>query len=982
MRKTLLKLTATLFLVAFFTFQSEKAQASHAAGGELIYNHIQDSTYQFIYKFYRFCGGIPAPSSVDLCGKNNCTFNTISSAMPAIAVIPGVGPNGSPVDPGCAGFPTVCTGGTLPGYEEWWYADTVTIPSSCNIWTFSVGISARNPSNNLTGNANLYTEVTFNNALSHNNSSPRFLNPPVPYVCRNTPFSFNHLGFDPDGDSLVYYNINPLDGPSSCTGAAPSNVPYSGTYSTNTPLATAATGPFTFNQNTGSLTFTPSANGYWAMATKVEEYRNGILIGSAIRDIQVVVISNCPNINPGTAIDTTGFTGQLVGGYIRGCTNEALDFCFRIYSPDTAVSFAATSTNATIIPASTLNFTGVGTDSLTGCFSWTPTNGDVGIHTFTVTARDTSCRPPGIVSSQTFSYSILIPAPQEGYGDTSICSLDTAMIHGGSQLGDSLVWSVISGDNNSLSCTSCDTAIVYPSVTTKYKVTNINSICESNSDTVTVTIIPPPLVDIGYDDTLICQNSTVTFSPTLTPPGAYNYMWSPNANITSTNTLNTTVSPIVDTWYYLDVTEQNAGCYNRDSVLVRVIPIDMQVTDPSLGICEGENVQINMTGSAPDSFTYVWTPGVSLSDSTSMSPVATPDTTTTYIVDIMRDGCQTYNSYAIVTVEPNPIVDLGPDLTLCQWDTTFLQPDIQPTWFTTYDYTWSNSTFLVPNDVPDPTIIADIPGIQNYTLTVTTPLGCAGSDDLELSVFPGDFMTVDPEEAEICSQESVKLGAAGAASYVWTPGLYLDDSTLAEPTSTPKSSIEYTVYGTSADGCLDTGKVMVSISPMAILEMGEDVVVHEGESVQLFARGNCTVFKFTPNSYLDYDDISNPTVSGLNNTTRYIVSGATAYGCETVDTVNVIYDSTSVVTVANAFSPNGSEVNTLKPIKVGIFTLESFRIYNRWGELLFETDDLNEGWDGKFKGEPQPIGTYIYELQGRNKKDEVIRKNGTVTLIK
>lgn len=965
------------------TMLNKTAEASHAAGGELIYDHISDSTYLFTYKFYRYCDGISAPSSVNLCGKNTCNASTVSKNMSLLAVIPGQGGNGLPVDPGCAGYPTICTGGNLPGYEEYWYADTVTIPSTCNTWTFYTGISARNPVVNLVGGGNLYTEVKFNNTISHINSSPRFLNKPVPYVCINSPFVFNHQGFDPDGDSLVYFNANPLNGPSSCLSSqSPTNMTYATGYSLTNPIQTAPSGPFTFNNNTGALSFTPSLSGFFAMATRVEEYRGGVKIGSMIRDVQIVVISGCININPGTVIDTIN-NGNLVGGYIRGCADETLTFCFKIYSPDTAVKFAATSTNGLIIPTSTVTFTGEGTDSLEGCFTWLPTAADVGIHTFTVTARDTSCRPPGIVTSQTFSYPILIPYPVDGQGDVSVCASDSAQLYGVSQVGDSLVWSVLLGDYGSLSCTSCDTTYATPSVTTIYKVEDVNSPCEDNFDTVIVTVLPPPLVDIGIEDSVICQNSSVNLDPTVTPAGAYNYEWTPNVNITSTNTLATTVSPLVDTWYFLEVTEQNAGCTSMDSVFIEVIPLDMVIDDKSPGICLGDNVQLTMSGTAPDSFSYTWSPGTTLNDSTVMSPFASPDTTTVYMVTIEREGCQSYNDFAIVTVEPNPTVDLGVDKVLCQWDTVYINPTIDPSWFTNYSYSWSNTTNLYPPDVADPTVVGNTPGSSSYTLTVSTPLGCFGTDDINITVNPGDFMTVDPTEEEVCSRDSIILEATGGDSYVWTPDLYLSDPNIGNPTSKPRSNVQYTVYGTSAEGCLDTGYVTILLSPAAILEMGEDIDAYDAETIQLNAKGNCSYFSFNPTTFLDDPTISNPTVTGLNTTVTYIVTGYTVNGCATTDTITINYDPGLVIEVPNAFAPNGGESNnTLQIIRRGDFELEYFRIFNRWGENIFETTDIEMGWDGRHNGDLQPIGTYVYDVRGKDKLGQTIHKNGTITLIK
>jgi gliding motility-associated-like protein len=125
-------------------------------------------------------------------------------------------------------------------------------------------------------------------------------------------------------------------------------------------------------------------------------------------------------------------------------------------------------------------------------------------------------------------------------------------------------------------------------------------------------------------------------------------------------------------------------------------------------------------------------------------------------------------------------------------------------------------------------------------------------------------------------------------------------------------------------------------------------------------------------------NISNPVISPEVNT-RYIVTATTENGCTTIDTINVFRAETNM-DMPNAFAPgHGKE---LKIIKEGIATLKYFRIFNRWGDKLFETMDVDKGWDGSYNGEPQPLGVYIYSIQAVTDTGKIFNKQGNITLIR
>ncbi|MGN6569551.1 MAG: hypothetical protein ACTHJ0_16450, partial [Flavipsychrobacter sp.] len=145
-----------------FPFQSK---ASHAAGAEITYVWKSDSTYTVYYHLYRDCSGIPEPDSVLLCYYSYCDGFSNTIYLNKTTYIDSPRLNGDDVWVACPSNPTTCHGGTLPGYQEWWYSALVTLPSRCDNWTFSHYETYRNLSilNLQWAGQPLYTEATLNN---------------------------------------------------------------------------------------------------------------------------------------------------------------------------------------------------------------------------------------------------------------------------------------------------------------------------------------------------------------------------------------------------------------------------------------------------------------------------------------------------------------------------------------------------------------------------------------------------------------------------------------------------------------------------------------------------------------------------------------------------------------------------------------------------------------------------------------------------
>lgn len=173
------------------------------------------------------------------------------------------------------------------------------------------------------------------------------------------------------------------------------------------------------------------------------------------------------------------------------------------------------------------------------------------------------------------------------------------------------------------------------------------------------------------------------------------------------------------------------------------------------------------------------------------------------------------------------------------------------------------------------------------------------------------------------------------------------------------------------------------VNPDAVLDAGDTQTIFPGESAQLYANGNCSFFTWNPPFGLNYTDIKNPMASP-SVSTRYFVTARTEAGCSTIDSVDVLVSPESILDLPNAFSPgSGTSLNDELRIMVrGIVSLNSFKVFNRWGEEIFSTTDITKGWNGQWKGKPQPMGAYVYVIDAVSQTGKRFYKQGNVTLIR
>jgi gliding motility-associated-like protein len=181
----------------------------------------------------------------------------------------------------------------------------------------------------------------------------------------------------------------------------------------------------------------------------------------------------------------------------------------------------------------------------------------------------------------------------------------------------------------------------------------------------------------------------------------------------------------------------------------------------------------------------------------------------------------------------------------------------------------------------------------------------------------------------------------------------------------------------------------VKINPLPTLNVGPDTLLCDGLSYQVPGVASVSGIVWVPSTALDNPNIINPTFRTKDDTINYVITATDTTGCSASTKLKIaIQDCRSYLHVPDAFSPNGNGTNDHFTIFANRISSYELKIYNRWGQLVYETNDLNElndltkGWDGKYKGQEQNVGTFVYYLHAVDEFTQEINRKGNITLLR
>ncbi|MFH2143725.1 MAG: PKD domain-containing protein, partial [Bacteroidota bacterium] len=502
-----------------------------------------------------------------------------------------------------------------------------------------------------------------------------------------------------------------------------------------------------------------------------------------------------------------------------------------------------------------------------------------------------------------------------------------------------------------------------------YSVTVTDSIGCKNYFSETIT--EPSLLEAYISDIIHAECDSAQSnvgSATVYPSGGspgYIYQWSNNQTTSIISNLYAGI--------YIVTVSDTHGCDTILSVQINDgSPLDINVFGTNV-LCYGEctgtaSVAVTIPGTPP--YDYIWDNGYTLQ---SVSDLCAGIHTVT-VVDaawcVRIESINTNQPYAIDNnVHADPIVCFG--------DSTNIYSTVESGGTSPYTYLWNTGiTGQILNNVP----------IGTYYVIVTDANLC--KDTVYVNVMQPPILVLDSAVYELACEQAcngriqvIMNGGASPYYYTWNQG----DNTA---TVTHLCSGNYYVTVTDALGCKTYSDFFVGISdyipPLDIF--ADDYEIFIGQSTQLHATDSLQYYYiWEPPTSLNYTTVPHPIANPLVTTT-YELRIVDIYGCSNIDTLtiyvkDVICDEPFIY-VPNAFTPNGDGQNDILYVHSNIITELYFAIYDRWGEIMFETDDLSNGWDGTYKGELADPAVFVYYMRAVCLDEKTFVKKGNITLIR
>ena len=496
------------------------------------------------------------------------------------------------------------------------------------------------------------------------------------------------------------------------------------------------------------------------------------------------------------------------------------------------------------------------------------------------------------------------------------------------------------------------------------------------------------------DEDPYCPGDTVLLFSNTYEPNDFpdiEHLWAPDDNAQSPADEFNFVLLTTDTLTYYRTTTNNA-CSQTDSITLFVTPpttIDIEPASPM--ICEGESVQL--TATSPDISEFTWTPDDgTLTCLECPDPIATPVSTATYTVQGGYQDCPVVESVQIEVV-PNLIAGIIEDDEICNGDQILLNTIQDPYPGTTYN--WQASPTDPSLNPTDAMPLVSPSENTTYTVTITNGVCEPIIDEVIISVINNAIVSAGEDET-ICQGDTIILTATSTepiGGFDWTD---IDGNSIGQSASIPVSPNSNTTYiATFSNQC---ESVSDSVSIEVLQGVGVEIVVLEPDSIGQSVFEGQTM---TLNANLD-DDLPGASFTWsdgqtgqtieveaigneiINDTVKFCISVivTSADGCMYEDDYCITVEP-SRFQVPNVFTPNGDGTNdAFKVFYAGNIEIVEFKVFNRWGNLVYDNDDPQNGWDGTYKNELAPSDVYIYTISIRNSGGDIETVKGDVTLVR
>ena len=465
-----------------------------------------------------------------------------------------------------------------------------------------------------------------------------------------------------------------------------------------------------------------------------------------------------------------------------------------------------------------------------------------------------------------------------------------------------------------------------------------------------------PTANLGNDTTL-CQGDTLHLDVTIANAS---YLWQDNSTDSAF-----TVQQAGQ--YWVEVTE--SGCVASDTINVAYNALPVVNLGNDTALCVGDNLLLDVTTAGAS---YLW-------QDNSTNPTFNVTQTGTYHVTTTLNNCSSADTVDVL-FNPIPLVDLGGDAAICVGGLTNLNASTV------------GATYVWQDGSTNPTFPADSPGVYHVAVTVN---GCTGYDTVTITNHPPLQITIDPvpdacEGEEITFTHNVSQAQNLIATSLWSFGDGWESSIYFPPHAyTDAGTYNVNLNVTSVYGCTGQASTTVTViaNPVADFSISPENPVKDQEITFNNLTTNATIWLWTFGDGSGSDE-ENPLHVYETPFLYEVIQIAYNMGCTDTARKSVLILDELIFYVPNAFTPDASGFNeTFKPVFTSGFNPYDYRltIYNRWGEILFESYDADIGWNGTYGANTGIVqaGTYVWSIRyGNQTDDQKSVVSGYVTILR
>ena len=765
----------TIFAFCLFVIFCIEAKAEHITGGEMFYTYIGlingKHRYQGTVKLFKNCYSnrqLANPAILSIFNRvDGSRIENINLPLSNTQIQKLTDPDKCITNP-----PDVCDS------VAYYYFD-ISLPPSDNGYILVCQFVYRiNGIDNLSGgNVGATYTAEIPSTKEAANNSAHFTGDDMVAVCANNSFSYSFAAEDKDGDELRYHFCEAYQGGSGGAGnvspaAAPPyySVPYSGGFSGGAPLG----GNVKIDEKTGLIKGIAPGEGVYVVTVCADEYRNGVLIATQRKDIQINIAS------------CTIAAASLLPEYLLCKDTKSIQLSNYSTSPlIKTYNWELSNAEGAIVYSQS-------TPTISYTFS------DTGVYQIKlVINKDLECSDsmssvarvyPGMVTN--FDYAGAC------FTKPTVFTIKTTIVYG--QLNS---WKWDFGEYNTGDITGeLNPTYQYQSMGSK-QVQLMVGTTKGCRDTVTqiLSIVDKPPMAVAFKDSLICVKDKVQLLATA--PGGGNFTWTPANNIINSNSANPVVSPTSTTTYYVLLDDN--GCLNRDSVKVRVTDKVFVQAMNDTTVCKGDAVQLKLVS---DGFIYSWT-NITPENAALPNPTTVINNTTMYEVTAFIGGCFAKDQVVITTV-PYPKANAGGDTIICNKTSVQLLGSTDGS-----SVTWSPASTVNQSHILDP--IALPKQTTQYILTAFDTKGCPkpGRDTVLVTVLP-DIKPFAGRDTAVVVNQPLQLNASGGVAYNWFPPFGLSATNVNNPQalySSPSEGIRYKILVYNEAGCADSTYINVKV---------------------------------------------------------------------------------------------------------------------------------------------------------------------------